>query len=170
MYHFLYVLFIETNKIFCFRSGPILQITWDEFEEIASTNKELTTNQHKTGKFYTVHIYIQDDQRAFLRKMKAKYVEEYKSEPIFLFSSSVNKVESSISRGLQEVFLQKFGDDPALVRFNSNSIRKFWESMWTVIKPNVSEGSTELTWPKLPTPRRPPMKNTYPKTGRAASE
>ena len=72
--------------------------------------------------------------------MEQKYVEEYKKEPVYLFSSSVNKVESRISRGLHEVFLQKFGDDPEQVRFNSNSIRKFWESMWTVFRPNVSEG------------------------------
>ena len=68
-------------------------------------------------------------------------MEKYKKEPLYLISSSVNKVESSIIRGFEEVFfLQKFGDDPEQARFNSNLIRKFWENIWTVIKTNVSEG------------------------------
>ena len=100
----------------------------------------MTTNNHKTGKFYTVHIYIRPDQREFLKKQKEKYIEEFKQEPKFIFSSSKNKVESSICRGLREVFAELFGDNESLVRFNANSIRKFWEKMWTVIKGKVSEG------------------------------
>ena len=118
-------------------------MNWEEFEDIARTNKELTTNKHKTGKFYTVHIFIMEDQRNFLRKMKEKYVEEFGVAPRYVFASTVNEVESSICRGLQEVFYETFGDNPAEVRFNANSIRKFWERMWTVIKGQVSEGVTK---------------------------
>ena len=60
--------------IFSSMSGPILNLTWDEFEEIERSNQELTTNRHKTGKIHTVHIFIQD-QRRFLRAMRAKYIE-----------------------------------------------------------------------------------------------
>ena len=148
---FLYVLYNQSNEFFCFRPGPILQITWKEFEGMVSTNKELATNQHKTGKCYTVHIFIQDDQRAFLRKMKEKYVEKYKKGQVYLFSSSVNKEESSIVPSTRSsFFLQKFGDDPEQVRSNSNSIGEFWESMWTVIKPNASEGLHSSLGPNCP--------------------
>ena len=104
------------------------------------TNRELTTNNHKTGKIYNVHLYIQEDQREFLRAMKAKYLEEFKVEPFYVFASTVNKIETSTCRGLQDVFKNLFGDDPSKVRFNSNSIRKFWERLWSVIKGSVSDG------------------------------
>ena len=130
---------MNLKSILFSRSGPILHLTWAEFEEIEATNQELTTNRHKTGKFYTVHLYIQPDQRKFLRAMKAKYIQEYQMEPTLIFASRVNKVESSICRGLQEVFKDLFGDDPDKVRYNANSIRKFWERLWT-LKGTVSEG------------------------------
>ena len=70
-------------------------------------------------------------------------MEEFGVTPRYVFASTVNKVESSICRGLQEVFYETFGDNPAEVRFNANSIRKFWERMWTVIKGQVSERVTK---------------------------
>ena len=82
---------------------------------------------------------IQPDQRMFLRAMKAKFIQEYQVEPTLIFASRVNKVESSICRGLQKVFKNLFGDDPDKVIYNANSIRKFWERLWTVIKGTVSE-------------------------------
>ena len=126
-----------------FRAGPILQLNWEEFDIICRTNRELMTNDHKTGKFYTVHLMIQPDQREFLRLMRQKYEEEFHQPSKFVFASQKNKVESSICRFIQDVFNETFGDDPAVVRFNANSIRKFWERMWTVIKRNVSEGVTK---------------------------
>ena len=135
------VSFNEINVFF--RSGPILQLNWTEFDTIEQTNRELSSINHKTGKFYTVHIFIREDQRRFLKAMKAKYIEEFGVTPHYVFSSSVNKVESSICRSIQEVFKETFNDDPAVVRFNANSIRKFWEQMWAVIKGQVSEGVTK---------------------------
>ena len=124
------------------RSGPILNLTWEEFDRIVETNEELTTNKHKTGKFYTVHIFIQEDQRNFLRAMRAKYIEEFGCDSKLIFASPVNKVEHTISRSIQEVLKTLFGDSPDDVRFNSNSIGKFWERMWSRnIKSTVSEGT-----------------------------
>ena len=129
--------------LFLPRSGPILNLTWDEFEEIDRTDKALMTTNHKTGRYYTVHIFIQPDQRQFLRTMKAKFIEEFNTEPSYIFASSVNKVETSISRGLHESFQELFGDNPEKVRYNANSIRKFWERLWSVIKSQVSDGITK---------------------------
>ena len=117
--------------------GPILQLNWSEIEE---ENCELRTNRHKTGKVYTVHIFIQPDRRQFLRQQREKVIEEFKTEPKFIFASSKNTVDGTICRGLQEVFQLYFGDDPQKVNFNANSIRKFWERMWTNIKGQVTEG------------------------------
>ena len=72
--------------------------------------------------------------------MRAKYVEEFGADGNFIFASAANKVESGISRSIREEFKTLFGDDPAKVRFNANSIRKFWERLWSIIKGNVSEG------------------------------
>ena len=103
----------------------------------------MTTTNHKTGKYYTVHIFIQPDKRQFLRAMKAKFIEEFNSEPSYIFASSVNKVETSISRGLQESFQEIFGEYSEKVRYNANSIRKLWERLWNVIKSKVSDGITK---------------------------
>ena len=126
--------------IFSSMSGPILNLTWEEFEEIERSNQELTTKKHKTGKIYTVHIFIQEDQRRFLRAMRVKYIEEFGVDGNFIFASAANKVESGISRSIREEFKTLFGDDPAKVRFNANSMRKFWERLWSKFKGNVSEG------------------------------
>ena len=52
-------LIYSNYMIFSSRSEPILNLTWEEFEEIERSNQELTTNKHKTGKIYRVHIFIQ---------------------------------------------------------------------------------------------------------------
>ena len=75
--------------------------------------------------------------------MKAKFIEEFNTEPSYIFASSVNKVETSISRGPQESFQELFGDNPEKVRYNANSIWKFWERLWNVIKSKVSDGITK---------------------------
>ena len=103
----------------------------------------MTTTNHKTGKYYTVHIFIQPDKRQFLRAMKAKFIEKFNSEPSYIFASSVNKVETSISRGLQESFQELFGEYSEKVRYNANSIRKLWERLWNVIKSKVSSDHSQ---------------------------
>ena len=69
-------------------------------------------------------------------------MEEIGCNSKLIFASSVNKVENTISRFIQEVFKALFNDSPDEVRINSNSIRKIWERMWSrEIKPTVSEGT-----------------------------
>ena len=72
--------------------------------------------------------------------MRVKYIEEFGVDGIFIFASAANKVESGNSRSIREEFKTLLGDDSAKVRFNANSIRKFWERLWSIIKGNVSEG------------------------------
>ena len=72
--------------------------------------------------------------------MRVKYIEEFGVDGIFIFASAANKVESGISRSIREEFKTLLGDDSAKVRFNANSIRNFWERLWSIIKGNVSEG------------------------------
>ena len=52
-------------------------------------------------------------------------------------------METSIFRGLQESFQELFGDHPEKKRYNANSIRKFWERLWNVVKSKVSNGITK---------------------------
>ena len=124
------------------RSGPLLDLNWEEFQVIEETDEALTTDKHKTGKFYLVHLYIQEDQRPLLKKMRDTFMTENGVESKFVFASKKNKVEKSISRHLQQTFHDLFGDNPSDVRFNANSIRKFWERRWKILKliNNISDG------------------------------
>ena len=124
----------------CYRAGPILALNWDEFKIIDETNQELRTHRHKTGKFYVVHLFIEQDQRPFLIKMRERYILEHKFEPAFIFASKTNKKETNICAKLQSVFLAQFGDKPNEVRYNSNSMRKYWERRWKIIGREASEG------------------------------
>ena len=69
------------------RSGPLLQLTWEEFGIIDKTNKCLQTDRHKTGKHSAVNLFIQPDQRPLLRNMREKFIEENLIEPVFVFAS-----------------------------------------------------------------------------------
>ena len=65
--------------------GANLQSNWEDFEIIFWTSKELTTNKHKTEKFYTVHVRILEDRRKFLRKKEKVLADFY----FYLFPSFV---------------------------------------------------------------------------------
>ena len=125
------------------RTGPLVHFKWSEFEQICETNQPILSDKSKTGNYYEVLIFIEDDQRQFLCNMREQYLNEFPYQPTYVFSSSVNTVERSISRHLREVFYSLFGDNPDEVRFNANSIRKFWERRWKLIKSNFSEGITK---------------------------
>ena len=60
-----------------------------------------------------------------------------------LSSARRNKIERSISKHIQETFFTLFGDDPNEVRFNANSIRKYWERRWNSFIGKVPEGVTK---------------------------
>ena len=122
------------------RSGPILELSWTDCRTIFETDEPLQTDRHKTGKYYLVSLYVHRDQQKFLEKQKQSFEKEYGISPYYVFSSSKNKVEKSISKRLQEVFAKFFNDNPEEVRFNANSIRKYWERRWLTLKNNVPEG------------------------------
>ena len=122
------------------RSGPILNFTWEEFEKICESNKPVSSEFHKTAQYYDVFIFVLDDQRQFLRRLKLQFQREFNSPSKYVFASSKGTKERSISRHIQETFRVMFGDDPQVVKFNANSIRKYWEKRWQSIKNNHSEG------------------------------
>ena len=45
-----------------------------------------------------------------------------------------------MSKYLQEIFGEMFGDDPLVVRYNANSVRKYWEKRWLTLKNNETDG------------------------------
>ena len=125
-----YILQVRLNT----RSGPILQLDWNDLALIEQTEEPVATDRHKTGKYFAVHLFVQEDQKTLLKKMRDCFFSENGLESQFIFASKKNKVERSISRHLQETFQDLFGDSPSEVRFNANSIRKFWERRWKEIK------------------------------------
>ena len=159
------IIFADLFMLIYFRAGPILQLNWEEFESICETNMGLTTNKHKTGKFYTVHLYVNEDQRPLLRKMRQTYIDEFNATPRYIFSSPKNKVESSICANLQETFQKVFGDNPAEVRFNANSIRKYWERRWLVIQKQVSDGVSKAHYAQTAHSKKTAEENYLEKNG-----
>ena len=119
------------------RSGPILHLDWDDLAVIEETEEPVATDRHKTGKYFAVHLFLQEDQRALLKKMRDCFFSENGIESQYIFASKKNKVERSISRHLQETFQDLFGDSLSEVRFNANSIRKYWERRWKEIKMKI---------------------------------
>ena len=125
------------------RSGPLLALTWEDVKYIEE-NSVLETDRHKTGKFYTLYLKIKADQIPLLYKLKETFADENDSmESKYVFSSKQNKIERSISKHIQETFFTLFGDDPNEVRFNANSIRKYWERRWKSFIGKVPEGVTK---------------------------
>ena len=102
----------QSNSICClFRSSAHSSVYLGRIRNNCHDKQGAHNQCNKTGKIYTLHIYIQEDQREFLRAMKAKYLEKFKVEPLYVLASTVNKIERSICRGLQDVFKNLFGDD-----------------------------------------------------------
>ena len=124
------------------RPGPLLALNWDDIKYIEE-NSVLETDRHKTGEFYTLHLKIKADQIPLLYKLKETFLVENSVESKYVFSSKQNKVERSISKHIQETFYILFGDDPNVVRFNVNSIRKYWERRRKNFIGKVSEGVTK---------------------------
>ena len=125
------------------RSGPLLGVTWEDVKYIEE-NSVLETDRHKSGKFYTLYLKIKADQIPLLYKLKETFADENNSmESKYVFSSKQNKIERSNSKHIQETFFALFGDDPNEVRFNANSITKYWERQWKSFIGKVPEGVTK---------------------------
>ena len=77
------------------RAGPLLNLTWEDIETIKKVGS-LDTDKHKTGRYYDVTIQIQPDQLKWLKRLKARFVKEFKVAPTLVFASSANKVVLAI--------------------------------------------------------------------------
>ena len=120
-----------------------MQLTWDEFTSICKNNAGLTTNRHKTGKYYTVYYYIRNveivctegfkfaippiNQREFLKKQRGKYIEEFHVEPKFI---SRPQRTSICNRPFVAVSGKSFfGDDKTKVWCNANYSKGLGENV-----------------------------------------
>ena len=131
--------FVMQVRLNC-RNGPILDLSWADCETIFQTDEPLETDKHKTGKYYLVSLYVHKDQRKFLLQQKLTFEKEYGISPFYVFSSSKNKIEKSFSKHLQEAFAKFFNENAEEVRYNANSIRKYWERRWLTLKKSAPEG------------------------------
>ena len=109
------------------RSGPLLKLKWQQFENILKKGLTLETDDHKTGHVCDVCLRLEKDQIQFFEEMRSRTVELYGHETEFVFSNSKFTQETRMAQLLCMTFQELFGDDPDEVRFNANSVRKFWE-------------------------------------------
>ena len=121
--------FILSLRVNC-RSGPLLDLTWEDVGEIKRVG-HIETSRHKTGHIFDVSITIQDDQLHWLSRMRKQYTKEFQVASEKVFPSSTNLKEHSVARFMREVFLKFFGDEiPNVLEkdFHSNSLRKMWDT------------------------------------------
>ena len=109
------------------RAGPLLHLTWNDVEVIKSEGK-LDTDRHKTGRYYDVTIVLQQDQLKWLRRMRRRYVKEFKQEPSLVIASSVNRVEQSMSKNIRSVLAHLFEDKVGNKDFHATAVRKMWDT------------------------------------------
>ena len=109
------------------RPGPILNVTWECFDSHLKAGHVYETSDHKTGKFYDVAVRIEADQIAFLDELRERMKSEYPTMPSLMFANTKSQQETKMSYLISDTFTELFQDDPNLVRYNANSIRKFWE-------------------------------------------
>ena len=114
------------------RSGPLLELKWQQFENILKKGLTLETDDHKTGHVYDVGLRLEKDQIQFFEEMRSRTVELYGQETKFVFSNSKFTQEKRMAQLLCMTFQEIFGDDPDEVRFNANSVRKFWEKIQAI--------------------------------------
>ena len=109
------------------RSGVLLKLKWSEFDSVLKRGLTIETDDHKTGHVYDVYVRVQEDQVPFLTEMRARMTSLYGKEMQLIFANTKNRSETMMSTLICQTFQDLFGDDAQKVRFNANSIRKFWE-------------------------------------------
>ena len=109
------------------RSGPLLKLKWHQFENTLKKGLTLETDDHKTGHVYDVCLRLEKDQIQFLEEMRSRTIQLYGHSTDLVFSNSKFTQETRMAQLLSMTFQELFGDDPDEVRFNANSVRKFWE-------------------------------------------
>ena len=120
------------------RAGPLLHLTWDDVESIKK-HGQLETDRHKTGRFYDVTIRIQPDQMKWLKRLKSRFVKEFKTAPTLVVSSSVNKVEQSMARNIRTLLSQLFEDKTGNKDFHATAVRKMWDTHFHQNRRNFKE-------------------------------
>ena len=80
-----------------------------------------------SGKNYDVAISIESDQIVFMLELRYRMEKEYGSTPKFVFSNSRMTQETRIANLITDCFSEIFKEKGDEVRFNANSVRKFWE-------------------------------------------
>ena len=88
------------------RAGPLLHLTWEDVNVIKKVGS-LETDAHKTGKYYDVTIQIQSDQMKWLKRLKSRFVKEFRMVPTLVVASPTNKVEHSMSKNIRAVLSRK---------------------------------------------------------------
>ena len=83
------------------RSGPILNLIWDDVPTIKQTGA-LETDQHKTGSFYDVTLKI-EDQHVWLKRMRRQFIKAFQMSPTLVFPTSNITVDHSMSRTIRTV-------------------------------------------------------------------
>ena len=109
------------------RAGPLLNLTWEDVKTIQKLGA-LDTDAHKTGKFFDVTIQTQEDQFKWLKRLKSRYVKEFKVVPTLVFASPTNKVEHSLSKNIRVVLSQLFGKKDGVKDFHATAVRKTWDT------------------------------------------
>ena len=82
------------------RSGPILNLTWDDVQTIQQTGA-LKTDQHRTGSYYDVTLKKKENQHVLLKRMRGQFIKEFQTSPTLVFPTSNNTVDHSMSRAIR---------------------------------------------------------------------
>ena len=121
------IFLILSFSLYC-RSGPILNLTWDDVQTIKQTGA-LETDQHKTGSFYDVTLKIEEDQHVWLKRMRRQFIEEFQTSPTFVFPTSNNTVDHSMSRTIRTVLGNLFQDLKDVDKeSHSKAVKKMWDT------------------------------------------
>ena len=101
-------------------------MTWSDVKTIKKTGY-LETERHKTGRYCDVTVRIESDQQKWLKRLKSRFVKEYRTEPNFVFASPTNKVEHSMAKNIKSVLSQLFDKDYCK-DFYATAVRKMWDT------------------------------------------
>ena len=120
------VYFIQSVRMNC-RPGPLNRFTWQEYDSLKNNNqKEIRTNKHKTGKTTAVSIRVHEDLYDLFDHLKKRFQAKYNFTPVYVFGTPGDKEERSMANYVKETLQNRYKISPESLRFNSNSIRKFW--------------------------------------------
>ena len=156
-----YMLAVRLNA----RAGVILNLTWNDLNKLKRRGK-LEIDSHKTGHLYDAVVKIKADQWPWIERLREQFFSEHKFHATRIFSSSQNRVEHSMARRIKEVFTTHFSQSFLKSDFNSNSLRKMWDTHFAEHSNSIP--SEARTFHKSQSGHRPETANKYyvvPNTG-----